>query len=149
MVKKYIDAEYILRAVEKSELTNYEKDCRNLMQEKPNFNHEKYVADKRIYQHEEFIILQVKSKNKIGYIAQNTKKPFEEGHTHLNSLNMAKTIINNVINKKRPKTNNIYLLESHIRLSEDEKYISYINGLIDIKRAGKCDYINRTSDKRR
>ena len=35
---------------------------------------------------------------------------------------MSKTIINNCINKKTPKTNNLYLLESHIRISNDDKY---------------------------
>ena len=49
----------------------------------------------KVYEKEHFIILKVKSGKKIGYIAYNTKKEWEEGHTHLDSFNMAKTIIDN------------------------------------------------------
>lgn len=149
MAKRYINAEDILRAVEKEELNEEGKQYRSLMQEVPNFNHEKYTCDKRVYENDKFVILKVRSKGKTGYIVHNTRKPFENGHTHLNSLNMAKVIVNNVIHKKKPKTNNIYLLESHIRLSEDEKYISYIKHLIGVKKCRKDEYFNRTSDKRR
>lgn len=149
MAKRYINAEDILRAVERDELNEEGKKYRSLMQEVPNFNHEKYTCDKRVYENDKFVILKVRSKGKTGYIVHNTRKPFENGHTHLNSFSMAKVIVNNVIHKKNPKTNNIYLLESHIRLSEDEKYISYIKHLIDVKKCKKDEYFNRTSDKRR
>lgn len=149
MAKRYINAEDILRAVERDELNEEGKKYRSLMQEAPNFNHEKYTCDKRVYENDKFVILKVRSKGKTGYIVHNTRKPFENGHTHLNSFSMAKVIVNNVIHKKNPKTNNIYLLESHIRLSEDEKYISYIKHLIDVKKCKKDEYFNRTSDKRR
>lgn len=149
MVKRYISAEDILRATERRELNEDERKYRSLMQEVPNFNHEKYTCDKRVYESDKFVVLKVKSKGKIGYIVHNTKKPFEIGHTHLNSFGMAKVMINNVINKKNPKTNNIYLLESHIRLSDDEKYIAYIKHLIEAKKCKKDEYFNRTSDKRR
>lgn len=149
MVKKYISAEDILRAAEKEELNEEEKRYRSLMQEVPNFNHEKYTCDKRVYENDKFVVLKVKSKGKVGYIVYNTKKPFESGHTHLKSFGMAKVIINNVINKKNPKTNNMYLLESHIRLSNNEKYISYIKHLIDVRKCKKDEYFNRTSVKRR
>lgn len=149
MVKKYIDANDIMKAAESQELNDREKEYRKLMQEVPNFNHENYCADKRVYENRGFIILKVKSKGKIGYIIHNTNKPFEKGHSHLKSFEMAKVIINNVICEKKPKTSNIYLLESHIRLSNSGKYINYINGLIEIKKRKKPEYINRTSDTRR
>ena len=44
---------------------------------------------------------------------------------------MAKTIIDNCIKKKTPKTSNLYLLTSHIRISTDEKYIKRIEELIE------------------
>lgn len=149
MVKKYIDAEDIIRAAEKEELNDREKGYRDLMQEVPNFNHENFCADRRVYENRGYIILKVKSKGRTGYIIHNTNKPFEKGHSHLKSFEMAKVIINNVIYEKKPKTSNIYLLESHIRLSESDKYISYIKHLIEVKKRKKDEYINRTSDTRR
>lgn len=149
MVKKYINAEDIMRAAEKQELNSEEKEYRNLMQEVPNFNHDSFCADKRVYENMGYIILKVKSKGRTGYIIHNTNKPFEKGHSHLKSFEMAKVIINNVIYEKKPKTSNIYLLQSHTRLSNSDKYISYINGLIEIKKRKKDEYINRTSDTKR
>ena len=67
----------------------------------------KYDNAKKVYEKEHYIILKVKSGKKIGYIAYNTKKEWEEGHTHLDSFNMAKTIIDNVLRHKKPKTKNL------------------------------------------
>lgn len=76
------------------------------------------------------------------YIAHNTKKRFKDGHTHLRSFNMAKTIIHNVIKNKRPNTKNRYLLESHIRLTGNEKYKQMITELKQKER--KLSYRNNT-----
>ena len=150
MVKKFRDAEDVLMEIEEEELSNKEKEYRKLMQQVPNFNHENFTCDKKVYEKGSFIVLKVKSRNKVGYIACNTKKIFKDGgHTHLNSLRMAKTIIDNVINKRTPKTKNIYLLESHIRLSNDEKYNRYIEDLIVARNTRNVRYVNRTSDKKR
>lgn len=149
MVKKYIDAEDILRAAEKRELNNKDMEYSKLMQEVPNFCHDNFCVDKRVYENKGYIILKVKSKGRVGFIVYNTKKPFEKGHSHLKSFEMAKVVINNVIYEKKPKTDNIYLLESHIRLSDSDKYITYINGLIEVKKCRRDEYINRTSDTRR
>ena len=91
----------------------------------------------KVYEKEHFIILKVKSGKKIGYIAYNTKKEWEEGHTHLDSFNMAKTIIDNVLKRKRPKTKNLYLLNSHIRLSDSPPYDRFINDMIDARKNKK------------
>ena len=150
MVKKFRDAEDVLMEIAEEELSNKEKEYRKLMQQVPNFNHENFTCDKKVYENGSFIVLKVKSRNKVGYIACNTKKIFKDGgHTHLNSLRMAKTIIDNVINKRTPKTKNIYLLESHIRLSNDEKYNRYIEDLIVARNTRNVRYVNRTSDKKR
>lgn len=138
-----------MRAAEKRELNCEEREFRKLMQEVPNFNHENYCVDKRVYENRGYIILKVKSKGRTGYIVYNTNKPFEKGHSHLKSFEMAKVVINNVIYEKKPKTGNIYLLESHIRLSDSDKYITYINGLIEVRKCRRGEYINRTSDTRR
>lgn len=98
----------------------------------------------KVYEREEFIILKVHSGKKVGYIAYNTKKEWEDGHTHLDSFEMAKTIISNIIKFKKPKTNNMYLLKSHIRLSDDEDYTEFIEELIAAKKSkGKQTYRNR------
>ena len=91
----------------------------------------------KVYEKEHFIILKVKSGKKIGYIAYNTKKEWEEGHTHLDSFNMAKTIIDNVLKCKKPKTKNLYLLNSHIRLSDSPAYDRFINDIINARKNKK------------
>ena len=98
---------------------------------------EKHDNSQKVYEKEHYIILKVKSGKKIGYIAYNTRKEWEEGHTHLESFNMAKTIIDNVIKHKKPKTKNLYLLQSHIRLTDDPSYVKFINELVDTKKNKK------------
>lgn len=95
---------------------------------------EKYDNSQKVYEKQNYIVLKVKSGKKIGYIAYNTRKEWEEGHTHLESFNMAKTIIDNVIKHKKPKTKNLYLLQSHIRLTDDPSYVKFINELVDAKK---------------
>ncbi|MEG2789578.1 MAG: hypothetical protein RR942_17345 [Romboutsia sp.] len=94
----------------------------------------------KIFERKEFIIFQVKE----GYIAYNTKKVFEEGHTHLKHFNAAKKAIDLVISKKIPKSTNVYYLTSLIRLTNDDNYIEKINELIDIrsKKGKKEKYYN-------
>ena len=105
----------------------------------------KYDASQKVYEKENYIILKVNSGKKVGYIAYNTKKEWENGHTHLDSFDMAKTIISNVIKHKKPKTKNLYLIRSHARLSDDPAYVRYIEELITTKKAkGKQEYRNRT-----
>lgn len=104
---------------------------------------EKYDNSQKVYEKQNYIILKVKSGKKIGYIAYNTRKEWEEGHTHLESFNMAKTIIDNVIKHKKPKTKNLYLLQSHIRLTDDPSYVKFINELVDAKKnKRKTNYRN-------
>ena len=63
----------------------------------------------------------------------NTKKAFKEGHTHMKCFKSAKTVIDLVIRKKVPRSNDLYYLTSLIRLSEDLAYITKINDLIKYK----------------
>lgn len=128
MVKKFIDIDKVLKA---SELNKEEKFYDSTMREMP--KHNKYgeidMNGYVIYRKAEFIIIEVHDSKRTGYIVQNTKKQFPEGHTHIKSLEMAKQIIKNVIGHKTPKTHNQYLLESHIRISNDEKYIEFLKEL--------------------
>lgn len=89
----------------------------------------KTAGAEKIYEREGYIILKVKR----GYIVYNTKKNFKNGHTHIQSFDMAKTIIDNNIRKKRPKTNSIYLIESHIRVTNDSKYKKILEELLASK----------------
>ena len=90
----------------------------------------KSAGAEKIYERREYIILRVKK----GYVVYNTKKRFESGHTHLQSFEMSKTLIDNCIRKKRPKTNSLYLLESHIRVTNDSKYKQVLEEILDAKR---------------
>ena len=89
----------------------------------------KTAGAEKIYEREGYIILRVKR----GYIVYNTKKNFKNGHTHIQSFDMAKTIIDNNIRKKRPKTNSTYLIESHIRVTNDSKYKKMLEELLASK----------------
>lgn len=77
-----------------------------------------------------------------GHIVHNTKLEFEKGHTHIKSFAFAKQLIYNAYYRKRPKTHNMYLLESHKRISDDQKYINMIEELMEARRERKKYYIN-------
>lgn len=72
----------------------------------------------KIYRSREYIIFKVKN----GYIVQNTKKKFEEGHTHVKNYNLAKKIIKWSKNNEIPNTKNTYILESLKRITNDYEY---------------------------
>lgn len=145
MGKNWVGVNHILDDMDNDYLVGL-YSTKRLMEEKPNFNKRKtYDDSKKVYERENFIILKVYSGNKVGYIVYNTKKDWKEGHTHLNSFDMAKTIISNVMKKKKPKTNNLYLIRSHIRISDDISYNEYIDNLISTKRnKSKKKYYNRS-----
>lgn len=141
-MKKYVDADKLIQATIEipQELWQYEETMREI----PNFD--KTEGAKRIYSRKEYAILAVKK----GYIVCNTTRPFEKSHTHLRSFNIAKTIIENCINKRTPKTNNLYLLESHIRISTDKKYIKLVEELIEAKKSkDKLKYRNKNMNSKK
>lgn len=146
MSKKYVDADIIFRSAELTEEDMYYK---KLMEEIPKHNKkEENLMDNVIYRKGNFLILEVHDGNRKGFIVYNTKKPFKDGHTHLKSLDMAKVIINNVMNKKLPKSHNEYIITSHIRVATDKKYISSLEQLIETrKQKGKQNYHNPNSKK--
>lgn len=96
----------------------------------------------KIYERRGYIIFRVKK----GYIAYNTKKCFQDGHTHLREFDAAKTAIDLVIKGKIPKSTDTYYLISLIRLSEDNNYIEKIYELINTRRnkGKKQKYYNLT-----
>ena len=136
-MKKWVDPSKLLGEYE--ELDEELKKFQSLMEEKPNWD--KSSDGHKIYQRKQYSIYKVKN----GYIIHNTNLPFEEGHTHVHSFIMAKTIIDNCIRKKQPTTTNLYLLKSHARITDDPKYKKLIEELIEAKKSkGKKNYRNRS-----
>ena len=70
-------------------------------------------------------------------------------HTHMKSKQLAKTVIHNVCYDKIPLNSRDYTLISMYRLSNDEKYRSKIQEILDTrKQKGKKDYYYNPSRKR-
>lgn len=68
---------------------------------------------------------------------------WENAHTHIRTKRMAYRIKKNVEQNRMPKTRNGYLLESHIRVTMNDRYRDKIQQLIDTrKHKGKEYYIN-------
>lgn len=99
-----------------------------------------------VYRKDDFIIFEEGN----GYIVRNTKKPFENGHTHLDQfkrnknckvtkslkgamLKMGIDAINFVIHGKIPKKAEIKYLRSLQRLSNNSGYIRDIDTLIAVR----------------
>lgn len=75
-------------------------------------------------------------KEKDNYVVYNMRKEWKTdngiyGHTHVNSLEQAKYIIDCVEKRKIPKRSNRYFLISLIRISKDKKYIERIQRILD------------------
>lgn len=141
-MKRYIDADKVIKPT--IELDEKLWEFEELMREIPNFD--KSDGAKKVYSRKEYIILAVKK----GYVVYNTTRSFEKSHTHLRSFSMAKTIIENCIMKKTPKTNNLYLLESHVRVSDDDKYIKLVEELIEAKESkDKLKYRNKNINSKK
>lgn len=137
MVKRWVDITEKIEEVTILDESLWE--YQRLMEEIPNFD--KSEGAQKIYEKKQYMILKVKK----GFIVYNVNKPFEKGHSHIYGLEMAKVIIDNCLKKRRPKTRDLYLLTSHARVSDDEKYIKLINELIDAKKSkGKQTYRNRS-----
>ena len=140
-MKKYRQIDEILGV---SQVPKNLWEAENLMKEIPNWNKSNNTESEKIYEYKEFVILKVKHNKKIGFIVYNTNKEWENGHTHLNSRTISEIVIKNVAQKRKPKTNNLYVLRSHARVSNDEKYIKFIEGLIETKKnKEKKKYINK------
>lgn len=78
-----------------------------------------------IYRKDEFIILKASE----GFIVYNTKKEWENGHSHLKSFKAAKTAINLVQKDKLPRSREFYYLTTLQRISAEEEYIERIEQL--------------------
>ena len=57
------------------------------------------------------------------FIVHNSKKPFHEGHTHINNFNTAKYLVSMSYASKVPYHASNYIYTSLIRISTDKDYI--------------------------
>ena len=80
----------------------------------------------RIYKYKSFNIY---SNFNNSYIVHNTKKPFKNGHTHINNYNTAKFLIKLSIHKTIPNHLSDYLIESLIRINSDHDYIHKLENI--------------------
>jgi len=74
-------------------------------------------------------LLKIKKSHFNGFIVYNPKN-FKQ-HTHIQKCEIAYVVKRNVERNLLPKTNSIWLLESHIRVSDDEDYIEMVQSKID------------------
>ena len=89
------------------------------------------------YSKYEYIVF--RSKN--SWIAYNTKKPFKEGHTHLQTYYSAKDAIKFCIECKVPMKASEFYLISLQRLTKNKEYFNALQMRIDqIREKGRyCD----------
>jgi hypothetical protein len=74
----------------------------------------------QLYKKDEYIIFPVGG----SYIVCNTRKVFENGHTHVKRIDIGKLLISLVIEKKLPK--NPHLVDNLIRIADDKNYIEQL-----------------------
>lgn len=122
MVKVWKDAIF-----ETYEVPSNLESFKGIMESVPKFD--KTSGGKKVYQKKEFSVYKVSD----GFVVHNTKRKFEDAHTHLHSFNMAKILIDCAITKKLPKTRSHYLLRSVIRISTDDKYKSEVRKLLEVR----------------
>ena len=84
----------------------------------------------KIYEKGQFIILDGDSQ----YILMNKHKGFDIGHTHLKNYKTALWLIKLAEHRSIPHHISLYLLESLIRVSEDEIYVRHLKELQESKR---------------
>lgn len=82
-----------------------------------------------VYRSREYIILSKRKHDKTGFIVVNTKKEFNQGHTHVTNFNSAKTLIKLSQKCKIPNSKNKYFIQSLIRISRDKTYINRLNNM--------------------
>lgn len=78
---------------------------------------------RQIYQNRQFKIYVRKVNGKDEYIVHNTKKSFENGHTHITDFSTAKYLTHLINHKIVPKHISYYLYNSIKRLCSDKEYL--------------------------
>ena len=68
-------------------------------------------------------------------------------HTHIRNLKASYRLINDVLKHKIPKRCGNYFLESHARISNNEKYIKEIRDFIQLRKRKKQEKYYNWKDK--
>ena len=89
-----------------------------------------------------------KNEYKEEYVVYNSKKQWEDGHTHIHTYKQALYLVNCILNNKIPKKTNKYFLVSLLRLAKDKKYKEQLQQILDGKEA-KQAYVNTPKHVRR
>lgn len=98
-----------------------------------------------VFKKEEYVVLEKRKEGRKNYIVVNTKKKFEEGHTHLKSYKSARCAVDYAIKKKVPRNTDLYFLVSLIRITRDEEYRRKLTELVEVRKqkGKKQSYRNR------
>lgn len=77
-----------------------------------------------LFKKKNFVVLETQN----GYIVYNQNKIWENGHTHVANLKMCRTLIDLVLTESIPKTNDLWVYESVLRIcsNSQKKYIDKI-----------------------
>lgn len=67
------------------------------------------------------------------YIIHNTKKDFQDGHTHIREFGTARYLVDLALHKSVPNRHLNYFIESLIRISTDSDYINELKQIKPIK----------------
>lgn len=89
-----------------------------------------------VYRKYDFVVFRGRN----GYIVYNTKKEFNQGHTHLKQMKSCKDIIEFAQRKVIPEGSSPYFITSLMRISDDEKFI---NRLEHLKQTGEGSFKKR------
>lgn len=77
-------------------------------------------------------------KSRTGWVAYNTNKQFEEGHTHLCSLQSAKDAIRFCIEGRVPMKADVYYLTSLQRLTKNTNYYNRLQErILEVEQYGR------------
>jgi hypothetical protein len=74
----------------------------------------------QLYKKDEYIIFPVED----CFIVCNTRKVFENGHTHVKRIDIGKLLISLAVERKLPK--NPHLVDNLIRITDDKLYIEQL-----------------------
>lgn len=95
----------------------------------------------KVFENKNFIILGEHNKSRPAYILYNKNKEFSAGHTHLNNYNTALWIMKLYSSRKLPHDlRSKYLLQSLIRISDDETYTKKVEQLLEAKTKKSNNY---------
>lgn len=80
-----------------------------------------------VYRYEQFV---VKKTTDGGFVVVNTKSSYEH-HSHVKTIQAGKALCKLAAKHKLPKNNDLYFIESLIRLTNNKKYLCELNKLRD------------------